>query len=198
MKKRTLSLLSSVLFFAASSAQEVPQLETYKLKNGLKIYLLQYGKIQAVNARFIINSGKKNETPGQQGYSEITASMLLKGNTKYTEEVQNDMAFKLGGELNSNANFDHTTINANFLTKDFDAGMDLFSAAILHPVFDKEKLDQGISQIVDYNNPAKMDIADLANVFSDLNIYGTTNPLGRHYYKKQLQQITPDKIKEFY
>jgi len=197
MIRKILSITFGILFFAAN-AQEVPQLETYSLKNGLKIYLLQYGKIPAVNVRFIINTGKKNETPGQQGYSEITANMLLKGNTKYTEEAQNDLAFKLGGELNSNSTFDYTTINANFLSKDFDAGIDLFSSAILHPLFDKEKLDQNISYLVDYNNPAKMDIADLADVFSDLNIYGTTSPLGRHYYKTQLQLITPDKLKEFH
>jgi zinc protease len=197
MSTKILSIALSILFFAAS-AQEVPQLETYSLKNGLKIYLLQYGKIPAVNVRFIINTGKKNETPGQQGYSEITASMLLEGNTKYSVETQNDMAFKLGGNLSSSSNFDNTTINANFLSKDFDIGMDLFSSAILHPLFNKEKLDQSISYLVDYNNPAKMDIANLADVFSDLNIYGTASPLGRHYYKTQLQLITPDKLKEFH
>jgi zinc protease len=197
MMKKILFIILSILFFALS-AQEIPQLETYSLKNGLKIYLLQYGKIPAVNVRFISNTGKKNETPGQQGYSEITASMLLKGNTKYSEETQNDLAFKLGGELNSSSTFDNTTINANFLSKDFDVGMDLFSAAILHPLFNKEKLDQTISYLVDYNNPAKMDIADLTGVFSDLNIYGTASPLGRHYYKTQLQLITPNKLKEFH
>ena len=197
MIKKILSITFCILFFVAR-AQEVPQLESYSLKNGLKIYLLQYGKIPAVNVRFIINTGKKNETPGQQGYSEITATMLLKGNTKYTEEVQNDMAFKLGGELNSNSTFDHTTINANFLSKDFDTGMDLFSSAVLHPLFDKDKLDQEISYLVDYNNPSKMDISNLTDVFSDLNIFETSSPLGRHYYKTQLQLITPDKLKEFH
>ena len=197
MIKKILSIAFGVLFFTAN-AQEVPQLETYTLKNGLKIHLLQYGKIPAVNVRFVVNTGKKNETPGQQGYSDITATMLLRGNSKYTEEAQNDMAFKLGGELNSNSAFDNTTINANFLSKDVDAGMDLFSAAILHPLFNKEKLDQYISYLVDYNNLTKMDIANLTGVFSNFNIYGTTSPLGRHYYKTQLQQITPDKLKEFH
>jgi zinc protease len=197
MKKILLSFSLSVLLFTLV-AQEVPTLETYTLKNGLKIYLMPYGKIQAVNVRFIINSGKKNETPGQQGYSEITATMLLKGNSKYNEEAQNDAAFKLGGELGSNSNFDNTTVNANFLSKDFDAGMDLFSAAILHPLFDKDKLDQYTAELIDFNTPAKMDIEPLAIVYGRLLAYGLTNPLGTSYYKKQLQQITTDKIKEFY
>lgn len=179
-------------------AQEVPQLETYTMKNGVKIYLMQYGKIPAVNVNFIINTGDKNEAPGQQGYSEITASLLLQGNAKYTQEGQNDIAFKLGGDLGSRVGKDYTTISANFLSKDFDAGMDLFSAAILQPSFKKEKLDQAISYYVDYNNPSKMDIAALADVFGDVFIYGTGNPLGRNYYKAQLKLINPEKIKEFH
>jgi len=195
--KKILSLACCLLVLIVS-AQEVPTLETYTLKNGLKIHLMQYGKIPAVNVRFVINTGKKNEIPGQQGYSEITASMLLRGNTKYTEEVQSDMAFKLGGELSTNSGYDYTNINANFLAKDFDTGMDLFSSAILHPLFNKDKLDQDISYLVDYNTPAKMDITTLADVFSRLGVYGTANPLGRYYYKKQLQEITPAKLKEFH
>lgn len=196
MKKLFFSI--ALIVTASAFAQEVPQLETYTLKNGLKIYLMQYGKIPAVNIKFVISTGEKNETPGQQGYCGLTARLLLEGNTKYTQEAQNDMAFKLGGDLKSGSDFDHTVIAANFLSKDIDPAMDLFSSAILHPTFSKEKLDQDVSFMIDYNNPAKMDIANLAEVYSDLFIYGTANPLGRTYYKAQLQLITPEKIKEFH
>lgn len=196
MKKLIFILI--IAFQVKAFSQEVPTLETYTLKNGLKIYLMQYGKIPAINVRFVINTGEKNEAPGQQGYCGITANMLLRGNTKYTQEKQNDIAFKLGGTMSASDNEDNTTISADFLTKDFDLGMDLFSSAILHPLFNKEKLDQEISQIIDYNNPNKMDISDLADTYGDLMLYGTSSPLGRNYYKKQLLLITPDKIKEFH
>lgn len=196
MKKFIIILSSLLVSFV--QAQEVPQLETYSLKNGVKIYLLKYGKIPAVNVKLVINTGEKNEAPGQQGYSEITAKLLLEGNSKYTQEQQNDIAFKLGGELGHDVNKDNTAITADFLSKDFDLGMDLFSSAVLHPTFNKEKLDQMISQYIDYNTPTKMDVANLADVFTDLFIYGTSNPLGRHFYKSQLKLITPEKIKEFH
>lgn len=196
MKKLIFILIMA--FNIKAFSQEIPTLETYTLKNGLKIYLMQYGKIPAINIRFVINTGEKNEAPGQQGYCGITANMVLRGNSKYTQEQQNDLAFKLGGALNASDGKDYTTISADFLTKDFDTGMDLFSSAILHPLFNKEKLDQEISQIIDYNNPNKMDISDLADIYSDLGLYGTSNPLGRNYYKAQLQLITPEKIKDFH
>lgn len=195
--KRFILILSSLLVSFAQ-AQEVPQLETYTLKNGVKIYLLKYGKIPAVNVKLVINTGEKNEAPGQQGYSEITAKSLLEGNSKYTQEQQNDIAFKLGGDMGHDVNKDNTATTANFLSKDLDQGMDLFSSAILHPSFKKDKLDQMISQYIDYNSPTKMDVEALADVFSDLQMYGTSNPLGRNHYKAQLKLITPEKIKEFH
>lgn len=196
--KNILFILSFVLFSMSVIGQEIPTLETYTLKNGLKVYLMQYGKIDAINVKLMVNTGEKNEVPGQQGYAEITAEMLLRGNTKYTQQQQSDMAFKLGGDLSAASGKDYTTINANCLSKNFDVMMDLFSAAIISPKFDKEKLDMMISGLIDYNMPSKMDISDLADVFSDYFIYGTSNPLGRNYYKAQLQLVTPEKIKEFH
>lgn len=196
--KKIVFILSLALCFIGAIGQEIPTLETYTLKNGLKVYLMQYGKIDAINVKLMVNTGEKNEVPGQQGYAEITAEMLLRGNSKYTQQQQSDMAFKLGGDLSAASGKDYTTINANCLSKNFDVMMDLFSAAIISPKFDKEKLDMMISGLIDYNMPSKMDISDLADVFSDYFIYGTSNPLGRNYYKAQLQLVTPEKIKEFH
>jgi predicted Zn-dependent peptidase len=190
----------AIAFFGAAVllAQEVPQLETYKLKNGLKVYLMQYGKLPAVHVRLMVNSGKKNEAPGQQGYSYLCSFMLLGGNKKYSEEQQTDLAFKLGADMSASSDYDHTTVRANFLSKDLDAGMDLFSAAVISPVFDKEKVDREISYRIDYNNVNKMDIANLTDVFSEYVLYGSANPLGRQWYKKQLEAVTPEKMKEYH
>lgn len=196
MKK--LFFILSIVLVSFAQAQEVPQLETYTLKNGVKIYLLKYGKIPAVNVKLVINTGEKNEAPGQQGYGELTAKLLLQGNSKYTQEQQNDLAFKLGATLDFDVNKDNTAITADFLTKDFDQGMDLFSSAILHPAFKKDKVDLLISQYIDYGLPSKMDVSQLADVFSDMQLYGLSNPLGRYHYKAQMKLVTPEKIKEFH
>lgn len=187
-----------VLLCAGMYGQEDLTLETYTLKNGLKLYLMHYGKIPAVSVKLMVNAGKKNEAPGQQGYSELCATMLLKGNKKYTEEQQSDLAFKLGAELAAGSDFDYTTVSANMLTRDLETGMDLFSSAVIAPVIDKDKLAQEISAVIDYNNLNKMDIEDLTEVYSRYALYGTTNPLGRHYYKKQLQEITPEMLRAYH
>ncbi len=179
-------------------AQEIPTIENFTLKNGLKIYFLKYGKIEAINVSLIINSGKKNETPNQQGYNSITANLILDGNIKYTQEAQNDKAFAIGAEIKASSNYDYTTIKGNFLSKDANTAFDLMSAALLQPLFDKDKVAQYVSYLIDYNNPTKMDISKIAQIYSSLSIYSIDNPLGRSIYKKQLQLITPQKLIEFH
>lgn len=196
--KKTVFLLFFILLYRPGQSQSTPELETFTLKNGLKVFFIKYGKIEAVHVSIVVNSGKKNEVPGQQGYNGITAQMVLKGNKKYSEEEQNDKAYAIGIEWGTSSDFDETTLSANFLSKDAYLGFDLMSAALLQPLFDKTKIEQDLSQIIDYNNPAKIDITKMARIYTNLSLYGLDNPLGRNIYKAQLKQITPEKIKEFY
>jgi predicted Zn-dependent peptidase len=196
MKKQLIFFLFIV--HTICKAQIIPSYETFHLQNGLKVYLLQYGSIPAINVKLVLNTGKVNEAPGQQNYSELLANALLMGNTKHDASTQSDKAFALGSNLSASATNDNTILQLNILSKDLDAGMDLMSAAILTPTFPKEKLDILISQNSDFNSPTKMDITRLTSLFSNYFIYGLSNPLGRYFYKTQLQKITPTIIKEYY
>ena len=196
--KKILLILLPILIYSIVNAQELPEMESYSLKNGLKIYLIKYGKIEAVNVRIIINSGKKNETPGQQGYNNMVAGLVLKGNKKYTEEEQNDKAFELGCEIQKWSGYDYTTVSANFLSKNAKTVLDIMSAAVLTPTFEKEKVDQYISYLTSYNTPSKLDISDLTQMYAGLCLHGIENPLGRSIYKQQLKTITVEKIKTFH
>lgn len=195
---KTIVLCFFVLLVSIVKAQIVPTYESFTLKNGLKVYLLQYGNIPAINVKLVLNTGKVNEAPGQQNYSELVSSAILQGNTKYDIEAQSNKAFALGTFLGTENTNDNTAVYINILNKDLDAGLDIISAAVLSPTFPKEKIDLMVSQVIDFNSPAKMDIAQLADVFSNYFIYGIENPLGRYFYKTQLQKITPAIIKEYY
>lgn len=196
MKKTYLIIF--ILVVSIIKAQVIPTYETFMLKNGLKVYLLQYGKIPAINVKLVLNTGKVNEAPGQQNYSELVSSAILQGNTKYDIEAQSNKAFALGTFLGTENTNDNTSVYINILSKDLDAGLDIISAAVISPIFPKEKIDLMVSQVIDFNSPAKMDIAQLADMFSNYFIYGIENPLGRYFYKTQLQKVTPAIIKEYY
>ena len=180
---RKFGIVFLLLVALVSKAQIIPTYETFSLKNGLKVYLLQYGNIPAINVKLVLNTGQVNEAPGQQNYSDIVANAILMGNAKYNLETQTNKSFALGTGLSASSSNDNTTISMNILSKDLDAGMDLMSAAVLTPTFPKEKMDLMISQNIDFNSPTKMDIAELSSVFSDYFMFSLSNPLGRYFYK---------------
>ncbi|MEI7801374.1 MAG: pitrilysin family protein [Bacteroidota bacterium] len=200
MKKILILLLFTLhsSFITVTVAQTFPSIEQFQLPNKLKVYIIPFGDVAATQVTLYINCGQKNEIPGQQYYSQIVASSLLFGCEKFDRDSLQDELFRMGTGISASANENYTTVTAKYLTKDLDKGMDIFSSAIMKPLFPDEDLKQEISQLVDFNNLEKLDIGNMTSVFSDLMVYGTDNPLGRYFYKDQLIKITPAVLKDFY
>lgn len=200
MKKLFLfSLLVAATSLRAQTTGFFPdQLDRYKLKNGLEVIFADYGNLPVTTMRFFVNTGRKNETPGQQHLSDLTASALLLGNSKYTRSQTDDKIYALGGSLSAESNDNFTTISAQFLNKHLADGMELVAACMLNPSFPKKEIDELVGMEIAYNKPSKMDISELSGMYSDYFVYSTSNPLGRHFYEAQLKKITPDSIRAYY
>jgi zinc protease len=197
MKK--IFLILAISSGLCASAQNIfPPIEKYKLKNGLEVIIVDYGTLPVTSVNFYVNTGKKNELPGLQYISELTASSLLLGNEKWTRIEQDDELASMGTHVNPSVNDTYTELNAHFLNKDIEKGMEMMSYILLKPKFPKEDIATMIQRQIDYNNPKKMDISDLTAVFSANFVFGTANPLGRYFYATQLQKINRDSISEFY
>jgi predicted Zn-dependent peptidase len=186
------------MFIVKTSYSQAIKFEQYKLKNGLQVLLIDYGNVEATYMEMLVNVGTKNEAPGLQGISSLTASALLYGNKKYDKIKQTDLLFSLGANINSSSGINNSSVSLMVTNKNLEKGIDVFSNAFRFPTFPAEEVKQEISQFVQYNNPKKLDIGDLANRFSNLFVFGATNPLGRNPYPNQMLKITEKQIKEFY
>ena len=175
-----------------------PELERYKLKNGLEVIFADYGELPVTSLSFFVNVGKKSETPGQQGLSSLTANALLLGSEKFKRTEQDRILNRTGGSFGVSSNENFTLVSAQFLNKDIAEGMDLVSNALLKPAFPQQDMDEEKSFELSQNKPAKMDIGVLADIYGDNFAYGAAHPLGRHYYAAQYQKLTLAQVKEFY
>lgn len=200
MTKRIFITIAAITVFTVISAAQTNQLpvEEFKLKNGLEVKMIRFGSIPAVTISCFVNVGKKTETPGQQYLAELTSTSVLLGNEKHTRIEQDAMLEKLGSGIDAFSNDNFTEMRMRFLDKDADAAMELFSSAILKPTFPADEIKDQVGQTLNYNNPYKMDITAIAQMFSGYVVYGTANPLGRHFYAAQLNKVTPTQVSEFY
>jgi zinc protease len=191
-------MLSLSLCSLINAQNKTLDVERYKLKNGLEIEMIQVGSIPAVSLACYVNVGKKAETPGQQYLSQITVSGLLRGNEKYSRLEQDNLLNRMGATMDASSNDNFSKIKIRFLSKDAAQMLDVFSSALLKPLFPADEFKQQIEETLDYNNPYKMDITDIAWMYSNYVVFGTAHPLGRHFYASQLNKLTVVQLKEFY
>lgn len=199
MKLYNLLFPVALLLATTTSAQtSFPPIEKYKLKNGLEIITADYGALPVTSLTFYVKVGKANETPGQQGLASITANSIGLGSEKYDRITIDKMVSEMGGKLSSASHENYSEISFMFPNSDMDKAVELMADIMLRPKFPQEDIRQQVAQMLNYNNPAKMDIGALAKVFSDHFVFTSANPLGRYFYAAQLNKLTPLNVQEFY
>jgi len=188
--------LLTILFFISSVkiySQEIPELDTLTLNNGLKIYLLQYGEDPVLNIKLVVNGGKKNEAPCEVGYSEIIQRLL----SESLNEKRN-LVFKKETMVICETNGGQTIVNAKCLKSDFNKEMELLSKTISGLSFTKDKMDRIVSSIVDHYKPENLSSFNLSDIYRNFILYSSKKSLGRNYCQYQLEKVLPEELREFY
>lgn len=196
--KLILPIAAALLPVSLSAQTTFPAVEKYKLKNGMEVEFIEYGLLPATSLSFYVKVGKANETPGQQALSTITVNSLRYGSEKYDRITQDKMIAEMGGNFSTGSSENFSEVKFMFPNTEADKAMELVSDIMEKPKFPQEEIKQQVAQMLNYNNPAKMDITTLASVFSDHFVYTSANPLGRYFYAAQLQKLTPAQVQEFY
>jgi len=157
-KKRSFVLMLLVLIFpAALSAQSIhiPSHEKVVFKNGLTVLLLEKHGVPIVNFAALVKTGSAADPPGEEGLASITAQLLRKGTQKRTAQQFAADADFTGGSVEAGAGADFSTASGEFLNKDLARGLDLFSDALMHPVFPQPEVDKLLAQSLDGVRAAK-------------------------------------------
>ncbi|HLG03382.1 MAG TPA: pitrilysin family protein [Bacteroidia bacterium] len=201
---RTAKYLAGIIFLLLFVAADLPvrnpfpEVERYKLKNGLEVIFADYGTLPVTSFTFFVNVGKKSETPGQQGLADLAAGALAMGNEKYARMEQDQLLYRMGTGISSGSNSNYSVVSASFLNRDVEKGMDLLAAALTKPTLPQVEIDEMKGFNLAQNKPSKMDIGQLASVYGDYFTFGIEHPLGRHFYEAQYKKITAAQVKEFY
>jgi len=199
---RSLVFLIGVLFVSSNAiAQNIhlPPHEKVVLKNGLTLLLMEKRGVPIISFSAIVKSGAAADPAGQEGLASITAGLLRKGTQKRTaQQFAADLDFT-GGSFEAEASADFTSISAEFLAKDLARGLDLFSDALLHPIFPQGEVDKLLAQALDGVKGAKDDPQQVLGLYYEGYLYGAKSygrPEGGD--EISLPHIKRDAIVKFY
>jgi zinc protease len=119
-----------------------PKQDTYVLKNGMWVTLVQYGSVPKVAMQAVVRTGSVNEKPEFRWISDMTATMLKEGTSTRTAEDLARQTAEMGGSIFTSASNDKTTVGGEVLSE-FDVKfLDLMADVVQHPKFAADDLEK--------------------------------------------------------
>lgn len=175
-----------------------PKQETYTLKNGMKVTLVQYGSVPKVAMQAVIRTGSINEKPESRWISDMTATMMKEGTVTRTPEDIARQTAEMGGSIFTTASNDKTTVGGEVLSE-FDAKfLALMADVILNPKFAAEDLEKSKANKLRELAVARAQAGTIAwekfrEVIFPGHPYGIANPS-----EANVQSYTLDALKGYY
>jgi len=197
---RTLALVSSLTLFTSSLQAKfsLPEYETYTMKNGLQVYLMQQTEVPMINMSLVIKAGAIHD--GKQfGLANLTGESIQFGSGKLTKtQIEDELAF-LGAELSSITSTEMTRLTLSFLNKDKAVLLPLFADIALKPTFDQSEFEKFkkrfLAQLEQRKESPRNIIGDaFARLYFGDHPYG--NPLSGN--DKSVATIKLSDVKAFY
>ncbi|WP_430411460.1 M16 family metallopeptidase [Kordia sp.] len=167
--------------------------ETFTLKNGLTVLIVENNKLPRVSATLRIDNpliveGKK------AGLTSLVSTLLGNGSTTMAKDDFNEEVDYLGASLN----FGSQSAFANSLSKYFPRVMELMADAALNPNFTQEDLDTERTKILENLKSEKKDVKAIARRVESVLAYGANHPFGEFITEESVKNVTLDDVKNFY
>ncbi|HYV27894.1 MAG TPA: insulinase family protein [Candidatus Eisenbacteria bacterium] len=109
--------------------------QQFDFPNGLRLLVKEDHRLPFVEFRALFKGGVLVETMTNNGLTLLTAKTLLKGTASRTAEQIAREIESLGGSIDSYGGNNSFGINAEVMSNDFAAGLDLVADVVLNPTF---------------------------------------------------------------
>jgi len=193
------TFLSILILTSIMNAQfKLPKYETYDLKNGLTVYLLEKKNSPLISLSFAVNAGAIKD--GENfGLASFTAEALKFGTENFSKSEIDSIFNFYGSELTSSSGYDFTIVTSTVIKDYFDQLFKVFSEVILKPKFDENEIakrkQRWIAELEQSKESPRSIIGNYFNrlIFSDG--YYSNPPQG---LKSTISNISKEIVKSFY
>ncbi|MCK4748536.1 MAG: insulinase family protein, partial [Bacteroidales bacterium] len=207
MNYRSIQLIILLLVSAVLSAQidrsQVPEpgpapeirvgeYNSFELKNGLKVFVVENHKIPRVSYSLVLDMDPFTEGD-TIGYSSIAGSLLGTATTTRTKDQIDEEIDFIGASLSTSSG----SMSGAALKKHNEKLLELMSDVLLNPVFNLDELDKLKKQTVSSLAFNKTDPSSISGVVTDVLLYGKDHPYGEVTTEASVNSITL-KMCEYY
>jgi zinc protease len=155
-----------------------PNIETFELKNGMKVWLASRRGLPLVSLSLVVLGGSSIDPADKPGLMYITTDMLDEGaGTRSALEISGAVA-DLGASMSLQTGLDATTASLTVLKKNIGPAMAIFSDVIMRPQFEAKEFKR-VSDLWRTDLKTRADDPDrVARVVNAAVLYGHGTPYG--------------------
>jgi zinc protease len=182
---------------AAGGERSEPRLVT--LDNGVRIIVEEHRGVPVFAVRAAMIGGLITENRANNGISNFTAEMLMRGSAKRSrEQIARDVE-SLAGSLSGSSGYNSLGLAGSFLTAHVDEALDLFLETLLEPAFDPTEVEKTRRELLlaiknRDDNPARVAFNLAYTTVFPGHPFGMTT-LGE---TESIASLKPDDLREYY
>ena len=178
---------------------KIPDIPTFTLANGIKLYLLENHELPLVGGFALVHTGSLFDPPSKVGLAEIMGSVMRTGGTKsktgdqIDEEVENIAASVESGVSPSNGKVSFSCLREN--TTEI---LNIFKDVLTAPEFRQEKIDLVKNRMRGEIARRNDDASGIAGREFLRRVYGPNSPYGQQTEYADLDNIQRADLVDFY
>ena len=167
--------------------------ETFELKNGLKVMIVENHKLPRVSFNLSIDNAPYAEGD-KKGVATLLSSLIGEGTTKVSKDEFNEEIDFLGASIN----FYSSGANANTLSKYSARVMELMADGALNPLFTQEEFDKQKAKLIEGLKSDEKNVSAVSERVNGVLIYGKNHPSGEYTSEATLNNVTLADVKANY
>lgn len=187
------------LKFTSPPEIKVPNYTTFKLKNGITVYLMEDHELPLVSGTALVKTGDRFEPANQVGLGELTGTVMRSGGTQKRSANQlNELLEQRAASIETGISTTAGNANFNTLTEDLPEVFNLFAEVIQQPAFAPDKL--AIAKVQAQGGIARRndDPNGIVGREFDKLVYGSDSPYARTPEFSTLENISRSDLVSFY
>jgi len=182
----------------SSQNYKLPDYTSFKLDNGLTIYMIESLDVPIISVSVILPAGAIYDGD-KAGLASFTATALKHGTKNFTKaEIDEELDF-VGATISTFSEKEYATLSSKFASKDKEKIIAIIKEILLNPVFDEKEFEKEKSRLLVQLEQQKESPRAVIKSYFESFLYGD------HVYgnitkgdKSTVSKLKVDDLKKFY
>lgn len=172
---------------------ELTKPQTFELKNGLKVMVVENHKLPQVRVQLVIDNPMHGEGD-VVGVSSILSSMMGNGTANIDKNTYNEEIDYLGASIG----FGNEYASASSLSKYFPRILSLLADGIKHPLFSEDEFNSQKTRLIEGLKTSEKSVSEVGKRVNTALTYGRKHPKGEFNTIESVEGIEMSSVKAYY